>query len=80
MMTTLCSSEFSRPSSFLGSILEAKDLFSASYAWKSILKGREVILKRALWRVGDGKKIRIMGDNWLPSKSSAKITTSVLFG
>ena len=41
---------------------------------------KEVILKGAQWRVGDGKQIRIWGDNWLPSKSSAKISTSVLFG
>lgn len=63
-----------------GSILEAKDSSSASYAWKSILKGREVTLKGALWRVRDGKKKRIWGDNWLPSKSSTKITTPILFG
>ena len=62
------------------SILEAKDSSSASYAWKNILKGREVLTKRALWRVEDGKKIRIWGDNWLPSKVSAEITTPVLFG
>ena len=30
--------------------------------------------------MGDGKKIKIWGDNWLPSKSSAKITTLILFG
>ena len=42
-----------------GTILEAKDSSSASYAWKSILKGREVILKGAQWRVGDGQQIRI---------------------
>jgi len=30
--------------------------------------------------VGDGKKIRIWGDRWVPSKSSAKITTPVLYG
>ena len=49
-------------------ILEAKDSPSASYAyaWKSILKGRDVILKGALWRIGDGKRVRIWGDNWLP--------------
>ena len=49
-------------------ILEAKDSSSASYAyaWKSILKGRDVILKGALWRIGDGKRVRIWGDNWLP--------------
>ena len=62
------------------SILEAKESSSASYAWKSILKGRDVIQKGATWRVGDGKMIKIWGDNWLPSLSSAKITTPVLFG
>ena len=40
-------------------ILKAKDSSSASYAWKSILKGRDVILKGALWRIGDGKRVRI---------------------
>ena len=63
-----------------GTILEAKDSSLAFYAWKSILKGREVILKGAQWRVGDGQQIRIWGDSWLPSKSSAKILTPVLFG
>ena len=47
-------------------ILEAKESSSTSYAWKSILKGRDVILKGALWRIGDGKRVRIWGDNWLP--------------
>ena len=56
-------------------ILEAKELASASYAWKSILKGHEVILKGALWRVGDGQHIRIWGDNWLPLKGKAKVTS-----
>lgn len=46
-----------------GTILDAKDSASASYAWKSILKGREVILKGALWRVGDRKQIKIWRDN-----------------
>ena len=30
--------------------------------------------------MGDGKQIRIWGDSSLPSKSSAKISTPVLFG
>ena len=33
-----------------GSILDAKESASASYAWRSILIGRDVILKGALWR------------------------------
>ena len=63
-----------------GTFLDAKDSASASYDWKSILKGREVILKGALWRVGDGKKIKIWGDNWLPTRNQPKITSSVLYG
>ena len=45
-----------------GTILDAKETPFASYAWKSILKGREVIKKGALWRVGDEKQIRIWGE------------------
>ena len=63
-----------------GTILDAKEAPSASYAWKSILKGREVIKKGALWRVGDEKQIRIWGDNWLPAKKAARITTPVMWG
>lgn len=32
------------------SVMEAKTLNNASYAWKSILKGREVIKKGAAWK------------------------------
>ena len=64
MMITLSSIEFSRLDFFPnGTILDAKEAPSASYAWKSILKGREVIKKGSLWMVGDRKQIRIWGDN-----------------
>ena len=42
----------------------------ASYAWKSIIKGRDVIKHGAIWRIGDGKSIHIWGDRWLPQKHS----------
>lgn len=41
------------------SFMEAKDLASGSYAWKNILKGREVIQRGSCWQVGDGKSIKI---------------------
>ena len=63
-----------------GSFLDAKESSSASYAWKSLLKGRNVIIKRAVWRVGDGKQVRIWGDSWLPAKNRAKITSLVIYG
>ncbi|XP_050254980.1 uncharacterized mitochondrial protein AtMg00310-like [Quercus robur] len=48
-----------------GSILDAK-AGTGSFAWESILKGREVISKGLRWRVGNGSEIRIFQDNWLP--------------
>ena len=41
------------------SLLEAKESSFGSYAWKSILQGRDVILDGVRWRVGDGKSIKI---------------------
>ena len=43
------------------SILEAKEGRGSSYAWRSILRGREVIWRGAKWRVGDGEKNQNMG-------------------
>ena len=63
-----------------GSFLDAKESSSASYAWKSLLKGRDVIIKRAVWTVGDGKQVRIWGDSWLLAKNRAKITSPVIYG
>ena len=30
--------------------------------------------------VGDGKQIKIWGDNWLPTKSQPKVTSPMIFG
>ncbi|KAL0010011.1 hypothetical protein SO802_005119 [Lithocarpus litseifolius] len=59
-----------------GTVFEAKQS-SGSFAWKSILKARKVILLGAKWRVGDGESIRIYKDRWLP-KSSITHIPSVL--
>ena len=48
------------------SLLEAKESSSGSYAWKSILQGRDVILDGACWRVGNEKSIKIWQHHWLP--------------
>ena len=49
-------------------IMEAKDSRLGSYAWKSILIERDVIQRGARRRVGNGKKIRVWQDHWLPRK------------
>ena len=49
------------------SILEATDSMSGSYAWRSILQGRDVLLRGARWGVGCGDSISVWNDAWLPS-------------
>ena len=66
--------EFSRPSFFQNyTIMEATNPSSASYMWKSIIKGREVIKRGAVWRIGDGRSTTIWGEHWLSVKHSPKI-------
>ena len=40
-------------------IMEASDTRMGSYAWKSILIGRDIIQRGSRWRVGNGEKINI---------------------
>ena len=61
-----------------GNILEAKAGIG-SFAWKSILKGREIIKKGANWRVGCGENIRIYHDRWLPDPHCANVQSPPIF-
>ena len=54
-------------------IMEAANLSSASYAWRSIIRGREVIKKGAIWQIGDGQSVDIWADRWLPRKYSPRV-------
>jgi len=49
------------------SILKSPESSTGSHAWHSILKGRDVPLKGARWRVGCGDSISVWQDSWLPS-------------
>lgn len=40
---------------------------SASYTWRHILFGRELFQRGIQWGIGDGSKVRITGDHWIPS-------------
>ncbi|KAK9999971.1 hypothetical protein SO802_019574 [Lithocarpus litseifolius] len=60
--------------------MEAKNLVNASYAWKSILMGRDVIKRGATWRIGSGLSVNVWGENWLPTKHNPRIITPVVVG
>ena len=49
------------------SILEALNSNTGSYAWRSILKGRDLLLKGVSWKIGCREAISVWNDAWLPS-------------
>lgn len=50
---------------------------SPSYAWHSILNSRPLLKEGLIWRVGDGKSIRIWRDKWLPSPVTHMVQSPV---
>lgn len=58
-----------------GDLLNAKPKKGSSYTWQSILAGLECFKEGYIWRVGDGNKIDIWKDSWIPSSPNLKIET-----
>ena len=54
------------------SILTATCSSTASYTFRSILHGRDLLREGLIWRIGDGSRVRIQHDNWIPRKGSLK--------
>ncbi|GAA0185918.1 hypothetical protein LIER_33206 [Lithospermum erythrorhizon] len=48
------------------SFMHAKLGTNPSFKWRSLLEGRKVLTMGIRWRVGDGKKIDIWKDPWIP--------------
>ena len=60
------------------SIMEAADSRSSSFAWKSILYGKDVNLRDAKCRIGNGKSTQIYNNRWLPSKTQHLILSPIV--
>jgi hypothetical protein len=58
--------------------LDAPQPRSSSFTWRSLMYGKEILMKGVLWRVGDGKTIRINKDNWIQCSSMIKPIVSYL--
>jgi hypothetical protein len=76
----------SKPESLCATVLRAKyysdgDLLEeilkmgSSYTWQSIMCGVNTLKKGYIWRVGDGSKINIWNDAWIPGSHDRKIVT-----
>jgi hypothetical protein len=57
------------------SILKADPKIRGSYAWQSIMKSRELLIKGGVWRVGDGRRIKIWKNRWLLEDNHRTIIT-----
>ena len=57
-------------------ILNAKLGSNLSYAWRSIFNSLEVIRKGTRWLVGNGKRIHIWEDKWLPTPTIHKVIST----
>jgi len=44
-------------------VMEAKIPANASYAWRSIMRGRDVIKRGIRWRIGSRDSVHIWGEN-----------------
>jgi hypothetical protein len=53
--------------------LEAQKGTRGSYAWSSIFSARALLIEGLIWRIGDGKQVKIWGDKWVPQPSTFKI-------
>uniref|UniRef100_A0A803Q893 Reverse transcriptase domain-containing protein n=1 Tax=Cannabis sativa TaxID=3483 RepID=A0A803Q893_CANSA len=53
--------------------LHAATGHSPSFCWRSILWGRDLLIKGLIWKIGDGTLVNISESNWLPSYRKAML-------
>ena len=47
------------------SFMEAELGYNPSFVWRSLLEARELIRAATVWKVGDGKSIKVDDHSWL---------------
>jgi hypothetical protein len=52
------------------SFLDADCPKRASFTWRSIVYGRDLLKAGLIWRIGEGTKIKLWEDNWIPRPSA----------
>ena len=45
----------------------------SSYIWRSILSAREVIKMGSRWVIGNGRRVHIWNDKWIPMANMYKV-------
>ena len=55
--------------------LEAELGRRPSYAWRSIMAAKEIVGRGSRWAVGNGEKVSIWNDRWLPTLEAFKVVS-----
>lgn len=58
-----------------GDLLRASMGSRPSYAWPSLMEGRELLKEGLMWRIGNGRLTGIWTDKWIPKASTFMIQT-----
>jgi hypothetical protein len=58
-----------------GTFLEAKEGNRPSLVWRSLLAANNLLKDGLIWRIGDGRSVKIWGDRWLPRPTSFQVQT-----
>ena len=56
-------------------VLHSRIGSNPSYAWRSIYNSLRVLKEGTCWRVGNGKRIHIWEDKWLPTPTTYRVTS-----
>lgn len=56
-------------------ILYARPKGGMSYIWRSVVRGVDLLKKGIVWRVGDGRNLKIWSNPWLPREDTRKPVT-----
>ncbi|XP_042964588.1 uncharacterized protein LOC122298800 [Carya illinoinensis] len=58
-----------------GALLDSKLGSRPSYAWKSIQNGLHLLKEGLVWRIGNGKRVNIWEDKWIPQPHTYKVSS-----
>ncbi|XP_062014044.1 uncharacterized protein LOC133730478 [Rosa rugosa] len=50
---------------------------SPSAVWRGLIWGKQVINRGTRWRIGDGKRVSIKSDRWLPCPTSFRVVSPI---
>ena len=53
--------------------LQAKLGKQPSYAWRSIFAAKEIIVRGSQWNIGNGQRVHIWVDSWIPRPDSFSV-------